>query len=57
MAKTTKKTSAEVQIEGSFFRYLWAFYSTNRSQIRKSYKEPTKRVLDHNDPQKRAQAY
>jgi len=34
-----------------FFEYLWSFYKANRGQIRFSYKDLTKRILDFNDPE------
>ena len=46
-----KKKAIEAELEHPFFEYLWSFYRANRSQIRSSYKDLTKRLLDFNDPE------
>jgi hypothetical protein len=45
-----KKKTAPVEIEVPFFEYLRRFYKANRGQIRFSYKDLTKKILDYNDP-------
>ncbi|MCX7025292.1 MAG: DEAD/DEAH box helicase family protein, partial [Spirochaetes bacterium] len=47
-----KKKQAEADVTRPFFEYLWAFYRASRGQIRFSYKDLTKKLLDYNDPEK-----
>jgi len=44
------KKKAAATVTQPFFEYLWRFYRANRGQIRFSYKDLTKRLLDYNDP-------
>lgn len=45
-----KAAAADLSVTKPFFEYLWLFYRANRGQIRFSYKDLTKRILDRNDP-------
>ena len=45
-----KKKLIEAEVTKPFFEYLWAFYKRSRGQIRFSYKDLTKRLLDYMDP-------
>ena len=45
-----KKKQTVAEVTKPFFEYLWAFYRRNRGQIRFSYKDLTKRLLDYMDP-------
>lgn len=45
-----KKITQPATVTLPFFEYLWSFYRANRGQIRFSYKDLTKRLLDFNDP-------
>ncbi len=46
-----KKKPTEASVSRPFFEYLWSFYRANRGQIRFSYKDLTKRLLDFNNPE------
>ncbi len=45
-----RKKLVESEVTKPFFEYLWTFYKRNRGQIRFSYKDLTKRLLDYMDP-------
>lgn len=49
MAK--KRNVQEVSLDFAFFTHLHQFYRENRGQIRKHYKDLTKKYLDFNDPE------
>ena len=51
------KKQATVLGEFAFFHILWAFYSNNRSAVRKNYRELSKKYLDFNDPERNPKAY
>lgn len=42
--------SKDVVLDYAFFKTLWGFYLANKGQIRRYYKELTKKFLDFNDP-------
>jgi len=44
-------------IDFPFYEYLNLFYRENRQQIRRSYNSLTRRFLDYNDQEKRAEAF
>lgn len=50
MAKKRKPAADDASVTRPFFEYLWGFYRRHRGQIRFSYKDLTKRLLDFNDP-------
>ena len=45
-----KRTSNAVSLDFAFFERLLIFYKQNKGRIRQSYRQLTKRFLDHNDP-------
>ena len=45
-----RKKVVDIEIERPFFEYLWIFHQANRAQIRSTYNDITKRLLDFNDP-------
>ena len=49
--RMAKKKATEASVSRPFFEYLWSFYRANRGQIRFSYKDLTKRLLDFNNPE------
>lgn len=49
MAK--KRNIQEVSLDFAFFTHLHQFYRENKGQIRKHYKDLTKKYLDFNDPE------
>jgi type III restriction enzyme len=52
VSKRAKKVERSVSLDFAFFNELLFFYKENRTAIRRSYKELTKRFLDFNDPSK-----
>jgi type III restriction enzyme len=48
MARVTKTKQASLDF--AFFTHLQDFYRQNRGRIRQSYRELTRKYLDHNDP-------
>lgn len=46
-----RKNVQEVSLDFAFFTHLFDFYKTNRGQIRRHYKDLTKKYLDFNDPE------
>lgn len=55
MAKANK--AVNVSLDFAFFQVLWQFYQANRGMIRRHQKDPTKKFLDHNNPDKNPKAY
>ncbi len=45
-----KKKMQAVSLDFAFFTQLWQFYQGNRGNVRKYYRDLTKRFLDFNDP-------
>jgi len=41
---------AKFDLDFAFFEYLWLFYKQNKKEIRRTYKQPTKKYLDYNNP-------
>jgi len=63
MAKGTRDAAKEspssvgASLDFAFFRFLWQFYQANKGNIRKSYRELTRKFLDFNDPEKNPKAF
>lgn len=63
MVKGTRKavknspSSMAASLDFAFFRFLWQFYQANNGNIRKSYRELTRKFLDFNDPAKNPKAF
>ncbi|KRB08069.1 TnsA endonuclease N-terminal domain-containing protein [Lysobacter sp. Root690] len=63
MAKGTRKAAKEspssvaASLDFAFFRFLWQFHQANKGNIRKSYRELTRKFLDFNDPEKNPKAF
>jgi type III restriction enzyme len=47
-----KAGQEDIALHFQFYDRLWDFYLANKSQIRRCYKEPTRRFLDFNDQEK-----
>jgi type III restriction enzyme len=59
-ARTAAKkgtSSVAASLDFAFFRFLWQFYQANDGNIRKSYRELTRKFLDFNDPAKNPKAF
>lgn len=55
MAKVTKKIDASLDF--AFFHYLFQFYRSKRGDIRKHYRDLSKKFIDFNDPQNNPKAF
>jgi type III restriction enzyme len=47
-----KNGQEDIALHFQFFDRLWTFYQANKTQIRRTYKDPTRRFLDFNDQEK-----
>ncbi len=52
MARTAhKSTTSSIDLDFAFFSYLHQFYRTQRREIRRHYKDLSKKFLDYNNPE------
>ncbi|MDR0716811.1 MAG: DEAD/DEAH box helicase family protein [Azoarcus sp.] len=57
MATKRATAKAGASMDFAFFLFLWHFYQSNRGAIRQHYKEPTRKFLDFNNPEKNPKAF
>lgn len=55
MARATKKIDASLDF--AFFHYLFQFYRSKRGEIRKHYRDLSKKFIDFNDPENNPKAF
>jgi hypothetical protein len=55
MAKVTKKI--EASLDFAFFHYLFQFYRSKRGEVRKHYRDLSKKFIDFNDPENNPKAF
>src|SRR4029079_3992996 len=51
MASRTRVPASGLDLDFAFFTYLHLFYRTQRGEVRRHYKELSKRFLDFNNPE------
>lgn len=51
MARTARRSASGLDLDFAFFTYLHQFYRTNRGDIRRHYKDLSKKFLDFNNPE------
>lgn len=57
MAKATKKIDASLGSDVAFFHYLFQFYRSSKGEIRKHYRDLSKKFIDFNDPANNSKAF
>jgi type III restriction enzyme len=57
MAKAKTAAETPVSLDFAFFHFLWEFYRANRGEIRKHFKELSRKFLDFNTPDKNPKAF